>query len=194
LDKSVLTCEDPEDCRTAGEDDRFPRVGQSGRSTLVGVKNFPGTEHLWYNVIDARREKYGSISVAKAKGSKAGNGKGRRGGVTGKGFVPGQVNNPHGRPRDLIGFRERCRERTLEVVEILECVFFTGRWPNRTKFVSDAVRMSAGAMLVSNGWGTPPNSTDIRITMPQLLSRTRRGARRDHRLRPLGSTLLLWRV
>jgi hypothetical protein len=93
---------------------------------------------------------------------------GRRGGVTGKGFVPGQVNNPHGRPRDLIGFRERCRERTLEVVEILECVFFTGHWPNRTKFVSDAVRMSAGAMLVSNGWGTPPNSTDIRITMPQL--------------------------
>jgi hypothetical protein len=102
------------------------------------------------------------------KSGKTQRGVGQRGGATGKGFLPGNRANPGGRPKDLIGFRERCRERTLEVVEILECVFFTGHWPNRTKFVSDAVRMSAGAMLVANGWGTPPNSTDIRVTLPQL--------------------------
>jgi hypothetical protein len=27
--------------------------------------------------------------------------------------------------------------------------------------------MQAGVLLVANGWGTSPNSTDIRITLPQ---------------------------
>jgi hypothetical protein len=82
--------------------------------------------------------------------------------------LPGRAANPGGRPKDLIGFRERCREHTIEVVEILESVFFTGHWPNRTKSVSDQVRMSAGLMLISHGWGVPPSSTDVRISMPQL--------------------------
>jgi hypothetical protein len=69
-------------------------------------------------------------------------------------------------------FRARCRERTVEIVEVMECVFFNGHWPKRgkqqSKQVTDAVRMSAGIMLVSHGWGTPPNSTDIKITLPQI--------------------------
>jgi hypothetical protein len=76
------------------------------------------------------------------------------------------VTNPGGRPRDLIGFREPCRERTLEIVEVMECVFFKGHWPKRTKQVSDAVRIQAGVLLVANGWGTPPNSTELKITVP----------------------------
>jgi hypothetical protein len=91
--------------------------------------------------------------------------------VTGRGFVKGQITNPGGRPKDLIGFRERCREKTLEIVEVMECVFFNGHWPQRTKQkphqVSDAVRIQAGALLVANGWGTPPNSTEIKINLPQ---------------------------
>jgi hypothetical protein len=53
----------------------------------------------------------------------------------------------------------------------MEHVFFKGTWPKQGKQpshqVTDAVRMSAGIMLVSHGWGTPPNSTDIKITLPQ---------------------------
>jgi hypothetical protein len=53
----------------------------------------------------------------------------------------------------------------------MEHVFFKGTWPPRTKQkpreVSDAVRMSAGIMLVSHGWGTAPNSVDVKINLPQ---------------------------
>jgi hypothetical protein len=88
-------------------------------------------------------------------------------GVKGR-FKKGQIANPGGRPKDLIGFRERCREKTIEVVEILETVFFIGHWPNRSKFVSDVVRMNAGMMLINHGWGVPPSSQDINISFPQL--------------------------
>jgi hypothetical protein len=124
--------------------------------TRAGVPNSP-----W---------RFGS-SPAQRISVKAGDGKGRRGGVTGKGFVKGQVNNPRGRPKDLIGFRERCRERTLEIVEVMEHVFFQGTWPPSPKQkphqLSDAVRIQAGVLLVANGWGTPPNSTEIKINLPQ---------------------------
>jgi hypothetical protein len=93
------------------------------------------------------------------------------GGVTGKGFVPGQVANPGGRPRGQSEFRERCRKRTLEIIQVMEHVFFVGTWPPKTPEqrmhqVSGAIRMQAGTLLVSHGWGTPPNSHDVRITLP----------------------------
>jgi hypothetical protein len=51
------------------------------------------------------------------------------GGVTGKGFMLGRAANPGGRPRDINGFRERCHERTPEIIEVMERVFFAGTWP-----------------------------------------------------------------
>jgi hypothetical protein len=95
------------------------------------------------------------------------------GGVTGKGFMPGRAANPGGRPRDINGFRERCRERTPEIIEVMEHVFFVGTWPpkfpnQRMHQVSDAVRMQAAIMLVSHGWGTPPASHHVQVSLPQL--------------------------
>jgi hypothetical protein len=94
-------------------------------------------------------------------------------GLTGGSFYkwqPGKSPNPGGRPRGVSEFRERCREKTTEIVEVMEHVFFKGTWPPRTKQkpreVSDAVRMSAGIMLVSHGWGTAPNSVDVKISLP----------------------------
>jgi hypothetical protein len=71
--------------------------------------------------------------------------------------------------RDISGF---C-ERTPEIIEVMEHVFFVGTWPpkfrkQRMHQVSDAVRMQVGVLLVAHGWGTPPNSTDVRISLPQL--------------------------
>jgi hypothetical protein len=55
---------------------------------------------------------------------------------------------------------------------VMEYVFFHGTWPPRGKQrmrqVSDAVRMQAGVLLVAHGWGTPPSSTDVKISFPQL--------------------------
>jgi hypothetical protein len=38
-------------------------------------------------------------------------------------FKKGVSPNPGGRPRGVSEFRERCRERTTEIVEVMECVF-----------------------------------------------------------------------
>jgi hypothetical protein len=92
-------------------------------------------------------------------------------------FIRGVAANPGGRPKDTSGFRERCRERTTEIIEVLESVFFTGHWPHVAKRVSDAVRMNAGVLLVSHGWGTPPSSHLVHVELPSAQPRL---VNRDH--------------
>lgn len=63
-------------------------------------------------------------------------------------FGPGNQANPSGRPREVGYFRELCRSKTPEVVDMLMDVVRSGD--------CDGSRVSAGKVLLENAWGRAP--------------------------------------
>lgn len=75
------------------------------------------------------------------------------GGVTGKGFVPGQSGNPGGRPKGSKGFRERCRE--FMDSEGLESLIEIARNPR------DKNRFRAIELIAGYSWGRPKQGIEL---------------------------------
>ena len=69
------------------------------------------------------------------------------GGVTGKGFMPGQSGNPGGRPKVVKEFIERCREYMN--VEGIDSLIEIARDPK------DKDKMRAIELLAGYAWGKP---------------------------------------
>jgi hypothetical protein len=90
----------------------------------------------------------------------------RRGGVTGKGFLPGQVINPGGRPREVADLRALARRPTELIINNLIHVVEHGRWPNERSKVSDPVRMVAHLTLLDRGYGKPLSTAVVADLTP----------------------------
>jgi hypothetical protein len=70
------------------------------------------------------------------------------GGVTGRGFRPGQSGNPTGRGRATLEVRDLARTYTEEAVRTLAAIMRNGRSPT-------AARVQAAHELLDRGWGRP---------------------------------------
>jgi len=69
------------------------------------------------------------------------------GGVTGRGFMPGQSGNPGGRSAGQRELRDAAREHTEEAVETLV------RWMRSNDATAS---VQAAKVLLERGWGRPP--------------------------------------
>ena len=83
----------------------------------------------------------------------ANNDKNNTGGVTGKGFEPGQSGNPSGRPKGTKGFRERCREFADEKgLPVLIDIAESAKHKDRLKAVE---------LLLAYGYGKPKQGVEL---------------------------------
>ena len=78
------------------------------------------------------------------------------GGVTGRGFRPGQSGNPGGRPKAVSTVAVQIREQTRDGREIADFMLSVLRGPRRK--VSD--RMQAATWLADRGFGRPAQSVE----------------------------------
>jgi hypothetical protein len=132
-------------------------------SAGAGAENvIPGRDNVFCIHVPLGR---GHALTAMAQAKKA-NGKGRRGGVTGKGFLPGQVINPGGRPREVADLRALARRPTELIINNLIHVVEHGRWPNERSKVSDPVRMVAHLTLLDRGYGKPLSTAVVADLTP----------------------------
>jgi hypothetical protein len=90
----------------------------------------------------------------------------KRGGVTGKGFLPGQSDNPGGRPREVADLRAMAREADPAIMRNLHYIVEFGRWPNEKRKVSDQIRMVAHLTLRDRGWGKPLQGCEVKNIPP----------------------------
>jgi Family of unknown function (DUF5681) len=87
------------------------------------------------------------------------------GGVTGRGFMPGQSGNPSGRPKGIArAVREACGGDPTELVEGLLAIA-RGEGLNG-KPVREADRIRAYELLLAYGWGKPPEFVPIEGANP----------------------------
>lgn len=70
------------------------------------------------------------------------------GGLSGRGFRPGQSGNPGGRPKALREVMDLARAKTEAAVETLAGIMADGSAP-------PAARVSAAIALLDRGWGRP---------------------------------------
>jgi hypothetical protein len=86
------------------------------------------------------------------------------GGVTGRGFLPGQSGNPGGRPR---GLARRIRELVGEDGEAIAAFMLQVMLDDRERTRD---RLEAGRFLAERGWGKPVQALDVEVTprAPQL--------------------------
>jgi hypothetical protein len=79
----------------------------------------------------------------------------QRGGVTGKGFLPGQSGNAGGRPKRLAKLVERIQQQTHDGGELVDFMLQTFRsGPMR-------YRMEAAHWLTERGFGKPPQTVEF---------------------------------
>jgi len=91
----------------------------------------------------------------------------RAGGITGKGFTPGQSGNPGGRPRGLAALvRERIGADGAPLFDALKLIA-VGPPKDRDQFFGERVkvstrdRLSAIQELADRGWGRPVPMADV---------------------------------
>jgi hypothetical protein len=95
----------------------------------------------------------------------------KRGGVTGKGFLPDQSGNPGGRPREVADLRAMAREADPAIMRNLHYIVEFGRWPDEKRRVSDQVRMVAHLTLLDRGWGKPMQGIEVKnVTQRTILA------------------------
>jgi hypothetical protein len=83
------------------------------------------------------------------------------GGVTGKGFQPGQSGNPSGRPKAFGEFQALVQTHTAAAVTVLVKIMTTSR--------SDSARVAAATALLDRGWGRPHQSTSVQAEPAQAI-------------------------
>jgi hypothetical protein len=77
------------------------------------------------------------------------------GGVTGKGFMPGQSGNPGGQSKLLQEIRELARTHAEAALDTLRHMMLHGR--------PDSVRVVAAQALWDRAWGRPHQSTSVQM-------------------------------
>lgn len=83
----------------------------------------------------------------------------RRGkGPTSTSWKPGQSGNPHGRPKHLLAFSERVRER-VDPDLVIELALRTAE----DESLTPAERLAALLPLVDRGWVKPPNTVAVAL-------------------------------
>lgn len=70
----------------------------------------------------------------------------RPGGVTGKGFQPGQSGNPGGQPKGLSEFKQAMRDLSPRAVDLIKAALESGE-PEREQWAVDQV--------LNRAWGKP---------------------------------------
>ena len=79
----------------------------------------------------------------------------QRGGVTGRGFLPGQSGNPGGRPKHVTKLIETIQHETHDGRELVDFMMQTFRsGPMR-------YRMEAAYWLTERGFGKPPQTVEL---------------------------------
>ena len=92
------------------------------------------------------------------------------GGVTGKGFVPGQSGNPRGRPKGLArATRELVGDDGMKLVELWWDIA-------RDETRRDRDRLEASRLLADRGWGKAPTYAAIEEADPLDLARLEQAA------------------
>ncbi len=76
------------------------------------------------------------------------------GGITGRGWLPGQSGNPGGRSPEVGRVRELARARTEEAIEALTNIM-------RDPEASASARVAAAEALLDRGWGKPTQPFDL---------------------------------
>ncbi len=80
------------------------------------------------------------------------------GGVTGKGFMPGQSGNPGGRPKGLAANIREATSNGEEIIDLLTAVMrgdkINGKLPRLDH------RIEACRLLLDRGWGRPVQATE----------------------------------
>jgi hypothetical protein len=90
------------------------------------------------------------------------NGKSTRlGGVTGRGFQPGQSGNPGGRPRGLATLAREAVGDGRDLIDFYLAVFKGDTKALHTRKVTMRDRMQAAEWLAERGWGKAPIVVDV---------------------------------
>ena len=81
------------------------------------------------------------------------------GGVTGKGFRPGQSGNPTGLPKGVAEVRAAARQHTAAAIATLAEIAASRKAPA-------SARVSAAEALLDRGWGKAVQPVDVNDTRP----------------------------
>ncbi len=88
-------------------------------------------------------------------GRRKGDGKGKPGGTTGKGFVKGQSGNPKGPTPFPADLRQAAKELTQDALDTLtKCL------KNR----SGVVKVRAAEIILNRGWGCAPQQLEVGVS------------------------------
>ncbi len=80
------------------------------------------------------------------------------GGVTGKGFLPGQSGNPGGRPRGLAANIREATSNGEEIIDLLTAVMRGDKMNGKLPRLDH--RIEACRLLLDRGWGRPGQATE----------------------------------
>ena len=80
----------------------------------------------------------------------------RQGGITGKGFKPGQTGNPGGRPKTPEAFKELARSNSMEALETAITIM-------KSKKTKSSDRLKAVEIVLDRSWGRPVQGFDIGV-------------------------------
>ena len=72
----------------------------------------------------------------------------KQGGITGRGFMPGQSGNPAGRPKDYAVMRDLARQKTEKAINTLVNIMDGRKSPANA-------RVAAAVVLLDRAWGLP---------------------------------------
>lgn len=89
----------------------------------------------------------------------------RLGGVTGKGFMPGNRANPGGRPKGVDAFRKRILRETKDCAEVVTYLVEAMRHSRSSK-----ERIDAATLLLAYAYGKPVQPTDVTADIAGLVT------------------------
>ncbi|MCK8788135.1 hypothetical protein M0638_27660 [Roseomonas sp. NAR14] len=85
------------------------------------------------------------------------------GGITGRGFMPGQSGNPSGRSKAMVEVEEAARAHTTAAIETLATIAGDEAMP-------PPARVAACVALLDRGWGKPRVSVEANVNVNEALA------------------------